>query len=400
MWILALISLMIAITTALDIFTDITAIVLGNINAMELGLLNALSYFFFILSVYVGSKMADRGIIRLQVLFLLFSLLLYSTLLHIYISTLSIVVLVLLYALYAIAQAHARTSVYAYIHEIYSSNMWNSIHSRRIVITAVSEALLLLALSRIDLRLFNTSTYQISALFLAVSFMAFILIKDPVLKIEKTLYKIDIGLKRLEDTVINNLMVYTLLSTRIGFNRARIKPSFLRTKSRIHQSAILLILIVYKLSNALLLVQLPMFLNKSLHCSFNCVLFIYALARMILLLDFIIGMTSTKVIPLFILMRAILPLILIVHMQNVNYLVIIIVLGLLLYLNSRIDVGLYSIYIDTLGRVETTRYLLISEITGFMGTIISGILYLAIGYDGILVLTAIMLCLTCTSIKT
>lgn len=393
---LLLLSLNIAITTVLDILTDIIAIAIGRVNPVELGLLNAFSYAVFVLSVFTGSRLADRGIIKIQVLFSLITLFLYVIILHTYVNTLSIFLLVTLYSLYPVAQAFSRTSIYAYIHEEYPNNTWSIVHAKRIALTAISECILLFAISRAELMSLNV--YILTMVFLLVNIITFLAVKDPVLRIEKAMYRIDMGLKKLEMVVFNNIIAYSVLDLKTRLDKQVFKSLFSRRKPSV--STILLALSIYRLSNAILLIQFPVFLSRSLNCSMNCVLSIYAVARLSLILEVFVSSIYTKITSMLLLTRALIPIAMIIPRGEVNYVSTSLIFLSLVYLNNKIDITLYSLYLESLGRVETTRYMFIGELMGFIGILVSGVLYLVIGYEGIVFFTSMVLTMTSFTLRT
>jgi hypothetical protein len=98
-------------------------------------------------------------------------------------------------------------------------------------------------------------------------------------------------------------------------------------------------------------------------------------------------------------LRGLIPFLLIMQGFNTVSIYISIVLGAIIYLNNKIDVALYSMYIESLGRAESTRYLVIGEFTGFVATLFSGVIYSLIGYENIIVSSAIILTIGSLLIK-
>lgn len=391
-----LLSLLIAIADALDCFTDILAIAIVKINAFQLGLFNALGYVLYIVALYLGGKLSDRGVVRAQVLLISACFVLYSVLLNSVTKTSNIDALIVMYVLYSIAQALSRLSAYTYIHETYPSTSWEKILTRRAVITIICQAIVLTLISSIGITA-NGLNYFLPFLVIP-PFLALLIIKDPPLRIEKTLYVIDVGLKRLERLITNNLAVYALLTEQRLSKWLNLR-SLLCTNKYVSSGQILIALVIFRSANALLLVQLPVYLNSVLGYTSNSVLGIYGLARLLLAIDLLISFTALRKMHLVMLVRGLLPLLLLVRGLSTNNIAVALTLGLILYVNSKVDVALYSMYTDALGRVETTRYLLVGEITGFLGTLISGVVYSIVGYSGITIITALMFMLGATLLK-
>ncbi|MEM0000662.1 MAG: hypothetical protein QXY82_04950 [Desulfurococcaceae archaeon] len=400
MTVVLLLSLLIAVVNVVDIFTDVLAVIVAKVSAFQLGLLNSLSYVFYIVALYAGSRLSDRGIIKLQVFLVLTCLASYVTLLGIFVHAPGIPALAVMYLLYSSAQALAKTATLTYIHEMHPSTSWNGLLARRVAVTVICEALLLIVISRVGLEAIVCNLVLFTIPILAPVLATLLLIRDPLLKIEKTLYRIDVGLKRVERIITSNLVVYTLLTGLSGFRR----PSFkllTSTAQSVNVKRILWALVSFRAANALLLIQLPIYLGKVLGYAPDSMLGVYGLARLVLTLDFLVpAPISGGKTYLVMLVRGMLPLLLLMQSSNVAGTMIALVLGLTLYLNSKIDVALYSMYVDALGRVETTKYLLVSEATGFLSTLVSGVVYAAVGYDGIIIATALLHALGAVLLRT
>ncbi|MEM4762545.1 MAG: hypothetical protein QXH78_00760 [Desulfurococcaceae archaeon] len=390
MLMLTLLAITLAIANVIDIFTDIVAVSLGGVGAVYLGLLNALSYIIYILGLFIGSKLADRGKIKLQILMSLLWFSLYNVLLARYIGTYSTIILVSMYISYSIMQAFARTSINAYIHEFYPSIQWRKLLVQRAVITIISEALLLLVIST-GVKQILSNIYVFALILLMPVFLTYLVIRDPSLKIERTLYKLEVGLRRIENIITDNLVVYTLLTSNNGslFRRANLKTLFTKTKY-IKPERILASLICFRFANAILLIQLPIYLSKYLGLPSGGMLMIYGLARLMLIMDLLIPFEIGMKAYLFMIARGLIPFLFVVQAFKTANIWISLILGLIIYFNNRIDVALYSMYIESLGKAESARYLVMGELTGFTATMISGIIYSLISYEGVIMMSALI----------
>ncbi|MEM1639111.1 MAG: hypothetical protein QXJ69_03420 [Desulfurococcaceae archaeon] len=390
MLMLMLLAITLAIANVIDIFTDIVAVSLGGVGAVYLGLLNALSYIIYILGLFIGSKLADRGKIKLQILMSLLWFSLYNVLLARYIGTYSTIILVSMYISYSIMQAFARTSINAYIHEFYPSIQWRKLLVQRAVITIISEALLLLVIST-GVKQILSNIYVFALILLMPVFLTYLMIRDPSLKIERTLYKLEVGLRRIENIITDNLVVYTLLTSNNGslFRRANLKTLFTKTKY-IKPERVLASLICFRFANAILLIQLPIYLSKYLGLPSGGMLMIYGLARLMLIMDLLIPFEIGMKAYLFMIARGLIPFLFVVQAFKTANIWISLILGLIIYFNNRIDVALYSMYIESLGKAESARYLVMGELTGFTATMISGIIYSFISYEGVIMMSALI----------
>lgn len=400
MWTIVVLSLVIAITNMLDVFTDIVAVAVIGVTPLQLGLFNSLAYVIFIFMLLLGSRLSERGIIRLQVLLTLLYFLGYGVLLDFVIASRNQLVLAAAYLVYSAAQALARTSAMAYIHEMYSSDLWEKLISRRAVVTVVCEALLMVVISVAGVNAVVTginAVYFVAFLVLP-ALMALVLVKDPPLRIEKPMYMIDVGLSRVERLITSNLALYTLLTERDSLRWTSLKAVLYRSK-HVEAGRILAALVIFRVSNAILLLQLPVYLAKTLGYTSSDMLRIYGLARFLLLVDLLLPSTTWRRAYLAMFARGLIPLLFLVQGLNSRNLAVAVVLGLIIYVNTKLDTALYSMYIDSLGRVETTRYLVIGELAGFLGTTVSGVVYSLAGYEGIVFVNVLLFALEAILVK-
>jgi MFS family permease len=386
-----LLSLLTAISNTLDISTDIIAITIGRISSIQLGIYNTLGYTAFLIALFIGGKLGDNGLIKIQVFAIVLSLIAYGVTLSAYLNTPGQApLLLMMYFTYSIAQAFSMTSVTAFIHEFYASYQWEEFLIKRLIATRAFEALLLGFLSTgLAYILSNTYLYVICITIPAI--LAFSITRDPPLRIERIMYRIEIGLSRIESSVTNSLFIYELIR---GDHRLLVKPRWrnILVKPK-HRSPLLVILglVLFRFSNSLLLVQLPVYLNKSLGLLGASILGVYALSRGILVVFYYLLRGTTSSIAVSLVLRALAPVVFLYTYLCTNSIVVALVLGLILYLNSVIDALLYTTYTEVLGRAVSTRYLMIGESVGLIATLLSGIVYSIIGYENIILATLIML---------
>ena len=385
-----LLSLLTAISNALDISTDIIAITIGRISSIQLGVYNTLGYMVFLIALFIGGRLGDNGLIKIQVFAITLSLITYGVGLNAYLNTLGLAPLLLMYFTYSIAQAFSMTSVTAFIHEFYASYQWEEFLIKRLIATRAFEALLLGFLSTgLAYVLSNTYLYVICITIPAI--LAFSITRDPPLRIERIMYRIEIGLSRIENSVTNNLFIYELIR---GDHRLLVKPRWrnILVKPK-HRSPLLVILglVLFRFSNSLLLVQLPVYLNKSLGLLGASILGVYALSRGMLVLFYYLLRGTTGSITVSLVLRALSPVVFLYTYLCTNSIVVALVLGLILYFNSVIDALLYTTYTKVVGRAVSTRYLMIGESVGLIATLLSGVVYSMIGYENIVLSTLIML---------
>ncbi|MGB9817149.1 MAG: hypothetical protein ACPLQS_06095 [Desulfurococcaceae archaeon] len=399
MLMLILLAITLAIANVIDTFTDIVGVSIGEISAVYLGFLNALSYIIYIFGLSIGGRLADKGKLKIQVLAALMFFTIYGVMLANYVATTSFIILISLYIAYSLMEAFSRTSINAYIHEFHQSMQWRKLLVQRAIITITCEAALFLTLS-IGVKQILLNVHVFTLILLVPVLLTYLMIKDPSFKIERTLYRLEVGLKRIENIVTDNLVIYTLLTSNNAsmLKRANIKTLFTSTK-RINPHRVLVALICFRFANAILFIQLPVYLKRYLSLSSGGMLMIYGLARLLLIMDLLIPIEVGMRAYLAMILRGLIPFLLIMQGFNTVSIYISIVLGVIIYLNNKIDVALYSMYIESLGRAESTRYLVIGELTGFVATLFSGVIHSLIGYENIIVSSAIILTIGSLLIK-
>jgi MFS family permease len=388
-----LLSLLTAISNTLDISTDIIAITIGRISSIQVGVYNTLGYIVFLIALFIGGRLGDDGLIKVQVFAITLSLITYGVGLNAYLNTLGVAPLLLMYFTCSIAQAFSITSVTAFIHEFYASYQWEKFLIKRLIATRAFEALLLGFLST-GLAYILSNTYLYVICITTPAILAFSITRDPPLRIERIMYRIEIGLSRIENSVTNSLFIYELIR---GDHRLLVKPrwrNILVKPKHISPLLVILGLVLFRFSNSLLLVQLPVYLNKSLGLLGTSILGVYALSRGILVVFYYLLRGTTGSITVSLVLRALAPVVFLYTYLSTNSIVVALVLGLILYLNSVIDALLYTTYTKVVGRAVSTRYLMIGESVGLIATLLSGMVYSIIGYENIVLATLIMLTAT------
>ncbi|MEM4717420.1 MAG: hypothetical protein QXE81_01505 [Desulfurococcaceae archaeon] len=390
MLLLVLLALLVAIANVLDIFTDVIGIKISKINPVQLGVLNSISYVVYIMTILIAGRLSDRGLLKFQSFIILIGLSIYLAVLNGYVLSGGFGLLITMYLLYPVLQSFTRTTTIAFIHENFQSNVWERLLSRRVVYTLTMEAILLITMSRF-IEIFLNKTYLLVMFFTIPALTSFTLIRDPVLRFERTLFRIEVGVKRIENIVID-ITTFSLLTNGKNWNRNRVKT--LQSRSGfINVRKIIYALVCFKLSNAFLFTQLPIYLAGSLQLTSMEILSIYGFARLLLLVDFLINVSVSRRTYLLMFLRGLLPLFILGNGFKVDVLMLALVIGLLIYLNNKIEISLYSMYIDSIGRAETTRYLFVSELSSLASTMISGLVFSFTGYNGIIYITMSLLIL-------
>jgi hypothetical protein len=385
-----LLSLALALSNSLDIFTDIVAIVKGGASPVQIGVYNALSYVVFIAGLFFGGRLGDRGVIRLQTILLAIALVGYSVSLQLFTRSCLLNALIVMYVTYPLAQAFATTSLTAYIHEHYPSYDWQRLLKLRHILIRVVEVFFLLFLSINSQVVLENPTGLTLASLLFTTYIALV-IRDPPVRFERILYNIESNVSKITHSAITSLFVFELLR---GDHRVFLSPCvkwYMTINKAKSFASVLLALFIFRFANSLMLIQLPVYLSRSLNITGNDILVIYAIARLHLLV--IYGLTSGKRLSptILILARATTSTLLAVFARELGGFVISLLLGFVLYFNGLIDVVLYNMYTELQGKAKATTYMLVGEVAGFLGTITSGPTYSIIGYEGVVYSTTLLI---------
>ncbi|MEM1879009.1 MAG: hypothetical protein QXJ18_04515 [Desulfurococcaceae archaeon] len=381
---LLLLATALALLSALDILTDITAITLAGVGAIELGLLNSLSYVAYILSLLLGGKRSEKGFNRAHVVYAFLSFLAYALSMYSYIVTRKFAFLMLSYLLHPISTAYTRILTLTYIQDVFESRLWRKALLVRFTATSTVEAFILTFIPRVSAIGVEKMTFFAVLVSVLIYVLSLVIIKEPVFRIERILYRLESALEYLEAN-IEQLLTYTFLSQNLthGYRLAKYyKP---RTKP---QGLVMLSLIAFKLGSTIMLVPIPIILMSKLNASLYTVLWIYGVSRLVILTSLLYE-GSDRVKALLYLLEPVLWGLII---NSSNPLHAGFLLGLILYINGGVDVSLYSLYLKTTRGRNAFLYLLVGELAAAVGATASGYLYSMLGHwTIILVLTCALL---------
>lgn len=365
----------------LDIATDVVAIGLAGVNVVELGLLNSAGYTLYIPSLLIGGKLSENGVVRRQLLVAFISTLVYGISMLWFLETRSRTGLVVCYLTYPVSIAFTRTSILAYIHELFPSTRWKEALTFRFVVTSITEASALATMS------YFTGAGLANIVVATIIFSIFvyggslILVREPTLKIEKALYRIESIVDYIGSS-LTGFLAYTLLSENAVFRSKIPKRAYSSSASL---KLIMLALAGFKLGSSILLVPVPGILAEKMGVTLNDVLRIYGISRLVALVALTMNGASALKAFLYVIRLPVWYLL----ANSTNYLLAGLCLGTILFINGDVDIGLYSAYLkSTLGR-NTSKYILIGDLWSALGTAISGYLFNVLG-NNILALTLIL----------
>lgn len=367
---LALIAITIGVIGVLDILTDVVAIAVAGISAVELGLLNSIAYVAYLLTLMFAQKYAEQGVIRKQLVLVLASLITYTGLMLMFINTGSFMLLLLSYMLCPAALAYARLATLAYIHEGFESHSWTKALNARFVLVSLSEGFFLWIASMTLRRDVYYTTVLLSTTAIAACAASFVFVKEPTLKIERHLFKVESTISYLESTISKFLEYTSLSESSLYYN---VKFAKLYKLPKLSVSTILLSLIGFRLGNTITLTPLPAILSKTQGITLSDVLVVYGLSR-VLAIAGIVGLASGVLRMLFYMLT---PLAWLALAVSSNATLAGLLLGFILYVNSDFDVVLYSIFIENTRGRGTSAYIILGEIASFVGAFLSGYVYKA-----------------------
>jgi hypothetical protein len=385
-----LLSLALALSNSLDIFTDIVAIVKGGASPVQIGVYNALSYVVFIAGLFFGGRLGDRGVIRLQTILFAVALVGYSVSLQLFTQSRLLNALIVMYVTYPLAQAFATTSLTAYIHEHYPSYDWRRLLNLRHILVRVVEVFFLLFLSINSQVVLENPTGFVLVSLLFATYIALVT-RDPPVRFERILYNIESNISKITRLTTTSLFVFELLR---GDHRVLLSPRikwYMTINKAKSFASVLLALFMFRFANSLMLTQLPVYLSRSLNIRGNDILMIYAIARLHLLAIYVLTSGKRLSPTTLILARATTSILLVVFAAGLGDFAISLLLGLIIYLNGLVDVVLYTMYTELQGKARATAYMLVGEIAGFLGTVTSGLMYSIVGYEGIVYSTTLLI---------
>ncbi|OYT39205.1 MAG: hypothetical protein B6U89_04495 [Desulfurococcales archaeon ex4484_58] len=383
MW-LFIIALYLAFMNSLDLLFNLTALKIFNFSIIELGFFNGLWILTYICFVRIAGKFVDQGLFKKSLAISVFSIV-SSMIIYIYaVDSLFKFILYASYMIHAVAVSFTRLAASTSILEYYESSKWDIASKNFTYLVLFSESILLIMFS---MNGFQDTVYNSQLLLIPLIITGILSIKyipQPTLMIERTLFSIEKNLSK--------MLIPVHASLSLGYQSIN-TPSKLQIINRIFNSAIikpstiLVCLIALRISNEYVLTPLPYHMfNVALYTP-DQVLFIYGFAK--LLSSFLILFLSINIISRGSRVSAIIARLIsafIIYLYINNTALVIPLLALILYANALLDSVFYTLYIESTHGYRTEKYSLVNEVSGFTGSLTSGVIYLYTGTTNILIL--------------
>ena len=372
---LILLAAMLAASNMIDLLADIIAIAVAKVSVVELGLLNSLSSASYLVSMAFSSALSERGVVRLQVLIAFLAFSACVGFLALFNSTGIYALLVLCYLVYPLAQAFSRAAILAYVYESLPGSKWARALITGFIASSITEALCLLAFSLLGIKLILSSGFAAVFLLLLPFSLSLLLVREPVMKIERPLHRIELSIDYLESS-ISRFLAYVWLSE--GSLRADVSKYLRERYSTLPKSSLLkLAQVGFKLGSALMLSTLPAVLASKLRLSLDAIMLVYSVSKFLNILTLL--QTSHHWA------KAVLPILrpllwyAIVGVSISNYLALGAILGLILYIGGSTDVELFTLYVKSTRGKGSSLYIVLGEVAFVAGAAMSGYVFSVLG---------------------
>ncbi|MET1159555.1 MAG: hypothetical protein ABWW65_01205 [Thermoprotei archaeon] len=386
MWLLVF-AVYIALLGVLDLVYNVSGLVVFGFTVVELGVFNAMWTLIYAFSIRMATHTADRGAFRANslssILALIPSLILFGIALNSGIKPL----LYTSYALHAVAVSCIRVSALTSILEGYDSSVWSRANRGFLVLVLIIEGLFLTGISLTGFSNLLANYSLLAVLATLIGILAFIVTPQPVFMIERIMYRIEKSLTRmlLPVRALLALDYYSITIPDKLSIATRVVSGY-----KVSTGLVIIALVFLRISNEYLLTPLPYYLLNHLYLSINGVILVYGLAKLLapLLLILVPYRGAAKgyyVVTLFTRLAAAI----IMYLLASTEVHAVLLLVPILFTNTLLDTLLYSLYIESTYGYKTGYYSLVNEISGFMGSLTSGLLYIMLGVPAILVVAVL-----------
>jgi len=380
---LSVLALYVALLNFLDNLFNVLGVVLFHFTPVDLGVFNAVWTAAYILPVRVAGYMADKGLFKKMSFISTASLTLSIASLAAALSTSSSPLLYAAYTAHAFAYAFGRVSVDSSLLELYESRLWGWASRSLTVRVLVFEALAYLAVSRLGVLglVSNLHYFTLAATAAALLYIAFT--PQPTLLIERTLYKLERSLARTLSAIHSTPLYLPALSS---LDKPRVFEKRF-SEGGVSAVSVLICLFWLRLSSEFLFTPLPAVMISRGYSS-STLMAVYGFARLlaVLLLQLmprdllkpqtLIAVPLTRAIAV-----AALYSFMAIPAPAVAF------LSLIYTANSILYVALYSLYVEATYGYRLGTYTLFNELVSFIGSLLSGYAYRALGVS-IVLLTA------------
>ena len=381
-----LLSLYLALLNVLDLVFNLIGLKIYGFTVVELGVFNAVWTLTYIFSARVANRLADKGLFKKMQTVSFTTLVFSSIVLFSALNTHNLILFYTAYCLHAVTVSYARISTFTSILEYFDSSKWKSVNRGFIKRILVIEGLVLLTLAFTGFKTLVSNIYYFLAILVISSLLAVKAIPQPTLMIERIMFSIEKNLMRMLTPIRATLSLgyQTIdLPDKLGV----LRDAFIGGKIGVY--AILACLIGLRISNEYMLTPLPYHMMAS-NYGVESILIVYGSAK--LLAPILLGFTPSTVTNKGSLLTASTARLLasIALYYSINSLAsTILFLSIIFLVNAVLDAILYSLYIEATHGYKTGYYMLVNELTGFTGSLTSGLIYVFLGVNAILALIVV-----------
>ncbi len=368
-----------AMLGALDVVYTLFAVSRLNANPLVLGLLGALWIVSYSIAAQTMTKIADNGRVALvkalSITFLALSIYLFLDL-----GRTSLAMLAVSYALLAIALAAGRAALSTAIFENFDSAHWANATNFNTLYTSSARGLFLVAVALLGLDTL-LKPQILGGIATALSLGYVFTVRSPRLFIERKLYIAEKSIKRaslglraavaLEDSYPAHLHRYIALASAWGGGSLPI-------------ASLLIALGLFIIGNELALTPLPYYLN-TVHGVSNTLL-LYGLAAVVsaIAASIIVSIIESNRRDAAILaLSKTLFVAALVYVCASLYLAIATLIAIYA-LSTSFEIAIYGMYVNETGGYRMDLYYITCEIAAVIGSLASGFLAMALGYDALI----------------
>ncbi|MEM4623974.1 MAG: hypothetical protein QXR24_01000 [Thermosphaera sp.] len=379
---------MISVLNLVDLLVNIVAVRILGMNIIEVSILNFIWTLVFVFFIKIANQLGDKGVARLQIILGFIGIVACEIAFLGALSFRNRLFIYLSYSAHAIAYSYVRMGVNAFVFENFTSSEWGSMFRK-----LSSSALLIDSTSFITISIIGVrSLLDHFSLFIAFTVTAFFLgilvIKEPSLKIERILSRIE----RDVSNVVTSVHGYLSLTSFENINGSVLYSyrTFLNAPP-ISLKLILIGLFGFKVGNEFLFTPLPYHFIRTLGFSLDQVVKVYGIGKLVAFILYYLfqnDVTKKNVFLTSIFLRIITVYIILV--SGLNDLYIAFGLGFLYLSNSVIDSNIYLLYVEATGGYGTGTYSLIGETSSLIGVITSGYMYSTLGLWYLLAIVSIL----------
>lgn len=376
-----ILGLYLALINTLDLLFNLIGLSLYNFNVVELGVFNAIWTLTYIFSARTANYMSDHGWFKKMETISFISSISMSVFLYIALNTGLKPLFYTSYCFHAVTVSYARISIFTSMLEYYDSSKWNIVNRGFIRRILFFEGLILVFFGIISFKTIIDNIYYLLSITIFFSLLSIKAIPQPIIMIERLLYSIERNLTRMLAPFRSSLS--------LGFQSIEL-PDKLSIFSEAFETrhisilAILLCLVGLRISNEYMLTPLPYHMLTHNYV-FETILIVYGLAKLLAPLTLLLIPISMRSLgSFFSAITARLLASITLYITPLSIASTIVFLAIIFLTNSILETILYNLYIEVTHGYKTGYYMLVNEITGFTGSLTSGLIYLFYGVNAIL----------------